>query len=53
VPDSVIDELFLTGSPAEIRSGIADYVRAGITIPVLAVLGPDQDSIRKLSVELM
>jgi probable F420-dependent oxidoreductase len=52
VPDSVIDELFLTGSPAEIRSGIADYVRAGITIPVLAVLGPDQDSIRKLSVEL-
>ncbi len=52
VPDSVIDELFLIGSPAEIRSGVADYVRAGITIPVLAVLGPDQESIRKLSVEL-
>ena len=52
VPDSVIDELFLIGSPAEIRSGVAGYVRAGITIPVLAVLGPDQESIRKLSVEL-
>src|SRR5437764_71338 len=52
VPDSVIDELFLIGSPAEIRSGVADYVRAGITIPVLAVLGPDQESIRTLSVEL-
>ena len=52
VPDSVIDELFLIGSPAEIRSGVADYVRAGITIPVLAVLGPDQESIRKLAMEL-
>jgi alkanesulfonate monooxygenase SsuD/methylene tetrahydromethanopterin reductase-like flavin-dependent oxidoreductase (luciferase family) len=52
VPDSVIDELFLIGSPAEIRSGLADYVRAGITIPVLAVIGPDQESIRKLSAEL-
>jgi alkanesulfonate monooxygenase SsuD/methylene tetrahydromethanopterin reductase-like flavin-dependent oxidoreductase (luciferase family) len=52
VPDSVIDELFLIGSPAEIRSGVADYVRAGITIPVLAVLGPDQQSVRKLSAEL-
>ncbi len=52
VPDSVIDELFVIGSPAEIRSGVADYVRAGITIPVLAVLAPDRDSIRKLAVEL-
>jgi probable F420-dependent oxidoreductase len=52
VPDAVIDELFLTGSPAEIRSGIADYVRAGITVPVLAVAGPDQQSMRKLAVEL-
>jgi alkanesulfonate monooxygenase SsuD/methylene tetrahydromethanopterin reductase-like flavin-dependent oxidoreductase (luciferase family) len=52
VPDSVIDELFVIGSPAEIRSGVADYVRAGITIPVLAVLAPDRDSIRKLALEL-
>jgi probable F420-dependent oxidoreductase len=52
VPDSVIDELFLMGSPAEIRSGVEEYVRAGITIPVLAVMGPDQDSIRKLALEL-
>ncbi|HET9968749.1 MAG TPA: LLM class F420-dependent oxidoreductase [Streptosporangiaceae bacterium] len=52
VPDSVIDELFVIGTPAEIRSGVAGYVRAGITIPVLAVLAPDRDSIRKLAVEL-
>jgi len=52
VPDSVIDELFVIGTPAEIRSGVADYVRAGITIPVLAVLAPDRDGIRKLAVEL-
>jgi probable F420-dependent oxidoreductase len=52
VPDSVIDELFLIGSPAEIQSGVADYVRAGITIPVLAVLGPDPESIRKLAMDL-
>jgi probable F420-dependent oxidoreductase len=52
VPDSVIDELFVIGTPAEIRAGVADYVRAGITIPVLAVLAPDRDSIRKLAVEL-
>jgi probable F420-dependent oxidoreductase len=52
VPDSVIDELFVIGTPAEIRSGVADYVRAGITIPVLAVLAPDRDSIRKLAMEL-
>jgi len=52
VPDSVIDELFVLGSPAEIRAGVEEYVRAGITIPVLAVLGPDGDSIRKLALEL-
>jgi probable F420-dependent oxidoreductase len=52
VPDSVIDELFIIGTPAEIRSGVEDYVRAGITIPVLAVLAPDADSMRKLALEL-
>ena len=52
VPDSVIDELFIIGTPAEIRSGVEDYVRAGITIPVLAVLAPDADGMRKLALEL-
>jgi alkanesulfonate monooxygenase SsuD/methylene tetrahydromethanopterin reductase-like flavin-dependent oxidoreductase (luciferase family) len=52
VPDSVIDELFLIGSHAEIQAGVADYVRAGITIPVLSILGPDSDSILKLAMEL-
>jgi probable F420-dependent oxidoreductase len=35
IPDSVIDELFLIGTPADIRSGVAT-MSAGITIPVLA-----------------
>jgi hypothetical protein len=52
VPDSVIDELFLIGSHAEIQSGVADYVRAGITIPVLSILGPDSGSVLKLAMEL-
>ena len=52
VPDSVIDELFIIGTPAEIRSGVEDNVRAGITIPVLAVLAPDADGMRKLALEL-
>ena len=52
VPDSVIDELFLLGSPAEMRSMVADYVRAGVTVPVLAVSGPDSESVRKLALEL-
>jgi probable F420-dependent oxidoreductase len=52
VPDSVIDELFIIGTPAEIRSGVEDYVRAGITIPVLAALAPDADGMRKLALEL-
>jgi probable F420-dependent oxidoreductase len=52
VPDAVIDELFLIGSPAEIQAGVAAYVRAGITIPVLAILGPDSGSILKLAMEL-
>jgi alkanesulfonate monooxygenase SsuD/methylene tetrahydromethanopterin reductase-like flavin-dependent oxidoreductase (luciferase family) len=52
VPDSVIDELFLIGSHAEIQAGVADYVRAGITIPVLSILGPDSGSVLKLAMEL-
>src|SRR5262249_17882080 len=52
VAGSVIDERFLAGCPGRVRAGTAGYLRAGIRIPVLAVLGPDQDSIRKLSAEL-
>jgi probable F420-dependent oxidoreductase len=52
VPDSLVDELFLTGDEAQIRSGLADYVRAGITRPVLSVLGPDPALARSLALRL-
>ncbi|MFB4295096.1 LLM class F420-dependent oxidoreductase [Actinomadura sp. NTSP31] len=41
VPDSLVDELFLIGDEAQIRAGLADYVRAGVTRPVISVIGPD------------
>jgi probable F420-dependent oxidoreductase len=41
VPDSLVDELFLTGDETQIRAGLADYVRAGVTRPVVTVVGPD------------
>jgi probable F420-dependent oxidoreductase len=37
IPDELIDTLFLTGSPADIAAGVRDYVRAGVTSPVLAI----------------
>jgi probable F420-dependent oxidoreductase len=40
VPSSLVDELFLTGTPADIAAGVADYVRAGITTPVLSIMSP-------------
>jgi len=40
VPDSLVDELFLHGSPADIRAGIQRYVDAGVTTPVLMYVMP-------------
>ena len=37
VPDSLVDEFFLYGSPERIRAGIDDYLAGGLTTPVLAV----------------
>jgi probable F420-dependent oxidoreductase len=41
VPESLVDELFLTGDAARVLAGIAEYTRAGITRPVISVIGPD------------
>jgi probable F420-dependent oxidoreductase len=38
VPDSVIDELVVHGTPAECRRGLATFAAAGVTVPVVAVM---------------
>jgi probable F420-dependent oxidoreductase len=38
IPDHVVDELIVHGSPDECREKIARYVENGVTTPVLAVL---------------
>jgi probable F420-dependent oxidoreductase len=47
VPDALVDELFLTGTPAEIRHGIDEYRSAGVTCPVLAVMSAGAGSARE------
>jgi probable F420-dependent oxidoreductase len=38
IPDELVDELVVHGEPAACRERIAEYVGAGITTPVIAVL---------------
>jgi probable F420-dependent oxidoreductase len=38
VPDEVADALVLHGSPARCREQVGEYVRAGVELPILAVL---------------
>jgi probable F420-dependent oxidoreductase len=45
VPDALVDELFLTGSPDDIRAGVDAYVKAGVDTPVLAVMALDRPGI--------
>jgi len=52
VPDALVDELFLTGNEAQIRAGVAEYVKAGVTRPVLSVMGPDPAYARSLALRL-
>jgi probable F420-dependent oxidoreductase len=49
VPDSLVDELFLYGSPSDIRAGIERYVEAGVTTPVLYVMSPGTDVTRQIA----
>jgi alkanesulfonate monooxygenase SsuD/methylene tetrahydromethanopterin reductase-like flavin-dependent oxidoreductase (luciferase family) len=38
IPDDVVDDLIVHGSPAECRAKVEAYVRAGITVPAMALL---------------
>jgi probable F420-dependent oxidoreductase len=38
IPDEVVDDLIVHGSPAECRDKVAAYAAAGITVPVMALL---------------
>ncbi|CAJ1578969.1 LLM class F420-dependent oxidoreductase [[Mycobacterium] wendilense] len=38
IPDSLVDELFLYGTPAEIADRVREYAHAGVDTPILAVL---------------
>ncbi|HZU73638.1 MAG TPA: LLM class F420-dependent oxidoreductase [Acidimicrobiales bacterium] len=52
IPDEVVDDLIVHGSPDECRRRIAAYVEAGVTTPVLAVMpfGVDlRQSVRALA----
>jgi probable F420-dependent oxidoreductase len=37
IPDSLVDELIVHGSPAECRARVQAYAEAGITIPIMAL----------------
>jgi alkanesulfonate monooxygenase SsuD/methylene tetrahydromethanopterin reductase-like flavin-dependent oxidoreductase (luciferase family) len=38
IPDAVVDELIVHGSPDECREKVAAYAAAGVTVPVMALL---------------
>jgi probable F420-dependent oxidoreductase len=42
IPDSLVDELIMHGSPSECRDKVEAYAEAGVTVPVMALLpAPD------------
>lgn len=52
IPDDVVDELVVHGSPEACRDGVARYVAAGVTVPVLSVTPmtlPLADALRRLA----
>lgn len=52
VPDEVVDDLVVHGSPARCREQIQSYVDYGLTTPVIAVLptgGDQREQVRELS----
>ena len=38
IPDQVVDDLIVHGSPAECRAHVARYAEAGIKVPVMALV---------------
>jgi probable F420-dependent oxidoreductase len=52
VPDSVVDELCVHGTPDECRDHLARFVENGVTTPVLAIMnigGDQRDAVRALA----
>jgi probable F420-dependent oxidoreductase len=43
VPEQVVDELFIFGSPEQCKEKIRDYVAQGITTPVLQLIPTERD----------
>lgn len=43
IPESVVDDLIVSGSPEECREHVGRYVEAGVTTPALAILLPGGD----------
>lgn len=43
VPDALVDELFIYGTPQECAARVAEYVRSGVTTPMLSLSTPDGD----------
>jgi alkanesulfonate monooxygenase SsuD/methylene tetrahydromethanopterin reductase-like flavin-dependent oxidoreductase (luciferase family) len=46
IPDAVVDELVVHGSPGECREHVARYVANGVTTPVLALLPTGDDPLK-------
>lgn len=42
IPDSLVDDLALLGSPAQIRDRLDEFGEAGVTVAALSVLNPDR-----------
>ncbi len=51
IPEEVVDELIVSGSPGECRDHIQRYVDAGVTVPALALLHAEdlRKTIRELA----
>jgi probable F420-dependent oxidoreductase len=47
IPDSLIDELIVHGSPSECRAHLARYAANGVTTPAPSILGLGTDALRQ------
>lgn len=44
IPDEVVDDLAVAGTPKRVRERVAEYREAGVHCPVLFAVGPDLDA---------
>lgn len=52
IPDSLVDELFIHGTPAQCLARIDDYVAAGVTTPVIALHAVDDRPVTEVIASL-